>query len=85
MAASIFEPLYKNSINVDMVVQNISANGTDTDITFTTKLDDLKKTYKLVSNNKKINFKTILVDKNVSKVSIVGVGHNNTRSYIQDV
>ena len=32
------------------------------------------KTYKLVSNNKKINFKTILVDKNVSKVSIVGVG-----------
>ena len=74
VAASIFEPLYKNSINVDMVVQNISANGTDTDITFTTKLDDLKKTYKLVSNNKKINFKTILVDKNVSKVSIVGVG-----------
>ena len=74
VAASIFEPLYKNSINVDMVVQNISANGTDTDITFTTKLEDLKKTYKLVSNNKKINFKTILVDKNVSKVSIVGVG-----------
>ena len=74
VAASIFEPLYKNSINVDMVVQNISANGTDTDITFTTKLDDLKKTYKLVSNNKKINFKKILVDKNVSKVSIVGVG-----------
>ena len=57
VAASIFEPLYKNSINVDMVVQNISANGTDTDIAFTTKLDDLKKTYKLVSNNKKINFK----------------------------
>ena len=74
VAASIFEPLYKNSINVDMVVQNISANGVDTDITFTTKLDNLKKTYKLVSNNKKINFKRILVDKNVSKVSIVGVG-----------
>ena len=33
VAASIFEPLYKNSINVDMVVQNISANGTDIDIT----------------------------------------------------
>ena len=74
VAASIFEPLYKNSINVDMVVQNISANGVDTDITFTTKLDNLKKTYKLVSNNKKINFKRILVDKNVSKVSIIGVG-----------
>ena len=38
VAASIFEPLYKNSINVDMVVQNISSNGKETDLTFTIKI-----------------------------------------------
>ena len=41
VAASIFEPLSKNLINVDMVVQNISANGKETDLTFTIKYDDL--------------------------------------------
>ena len=74
VAASIFKPLFENSINVDMVVQNISAGGKETDLTFTIKLDDLNKTRKLVSNNKLIKFKKLIVNKNVSKVSIVGVG-----------
>ncbi len=74
VAASIFEPIYKNSINVDMVVQNISSNGKETDLTFTVKDDDLAKTQKLVRNNKKIKFRKIIVDNKVSKVSIVGVG-----------
>ena len=74
VAAAIFEPLYKNSINVDMVVQNISSNGRETDLTFTIKLDDLSKTEKLIKNNKKIIFKKIIVDNKVSKVSIIGVG-----------
>ena len=74
VAAAIFEPLYKNSINVDMVVQNISSDGKETDLTFTIKSDDLLKTKKLISKNKKIRFKKLVVDKNVSKVSIVGVG-----------
>ena len=42
VAASIFEPLSKNAINVDMVVQNISSNGKETDLTFTIKNEDLK-------------------------------------------
>ena len=74
VAASIFEPLSKNLINVDMVVQNISANGKETDLTFTIKNDDLNKTRKIINSNKKINFKKLLFDKNVSKVSIIGVG-----------
>ena len=41
VAASIFKPLSKNLINVDMVVQNISANGKETDLTFTIKNEDL--------------------------------------------
>tara|TARA_B100001769_G_scaffold58277_1_gene42620 strand:- start:328 stop:1464 length:1137 start_codon:yes stop_codon:yes gene_type:complete len=74
VAASIFEPLYKNSINVDMVVQNISSNGNETDLTFTIKSEDLFKTEKLVKKNKKIKLRRIIVDSRVSKVSVIGVG-----------
>ena len=74
IAASIFEPLSKNNINVDMVVQNISPNGLETDITFTIKSHNLNKTKNLLKINKKINYKKLLVDSEVSKISIIGVG-----------
>ncbi|MBD1162226.1 aspartate kinase [Pelagibacterales bacterium SAG-MED12] len=74
VAASIFKPLSINSINVDMVVQNISANGKETDLTFTIKTEDLNKTKRIIKENKKINFRKILFEKGVSKVSIIGVG-----------
>ena len=74
VAASIFKPLSHNHINVDMVVQNISQNGKETDLTFTIKSEDIKKTIKLISQNKKISYRKITCDKNVSKVSIIGVG-----------
>jgi aspartate kinase len=74
VAASIFKPLSKNSINVDMVVQNISANGKETDLTFTIKTEDLNKTKKIIKDNKNINFRKLLFEKGVSKISIIGVG-----------
>ena len=75
VAADIFEPLGKNSINVDMVIQNISPDGKKTDLTFTLKRKDLSNTVKLLkSNQKKVKFKSISSDKKVSKVSIVGAG-----------
>ena len=74
VAASIFKPLSKNAINVDMVVQNISANGKETDLTFTIKNEDLNRTKKIILENKSINFRNLLFDKNVSKISIIGVG-----------
>ena len=74
VAASIFEPLSKNNINVDMVVQNISANKLVTDVTFTVKKEDANKAKKLINTNNKIKFKKILIDDKVSKVSIIGVG-----------
>ena len=74
VAASIFKPLYENSINVDMVVQNISADRRETDLTFTIRLDDLVKTRRLLENNALIKFRKLVINKNVSKVSIVGVG-----------
>jgi aspartate kinase len=57
-----------------MVVQNISLNGKETDLTFTIKSDDLKKAEKFIKQNKKISYKKLSFDKDVSKVSIIGVG-----------
>ncbi len=74
VAASIFKPLSQNSINVDMVVQNISANGKETDLTFTIKTEDLNKTKKIIQTNKNINFRKLLLTKDVSKISAIGVG-----------
>ena len=74
VAASIFKPLSKNSINVDMVVQNISPNGKETDLTFTIKSEDLNKTKKIIKDNTSINFRKLLFEKGVSKISIIGVG-----------
>ncbi len=74
IAATIFKPLSENSINVDMVVQNISSNGKETDLTFTIKSSDLPKTKKIITKNKNITLKKMVFDKNVSKVSIIGVG-----------
>ena len=74
VAASIFKPLSKNLINVDMVVQNISANGKETDLTFTIKNEDLNKTKKIIKENRSIVFRKLLFEKGVSKVSIIGVG-----------
>jgi aspartate kinase len=75
IAADIFEPLGKNSINIDMVIQNISPNGKTTDLTFTIKRSDLNKATKIIKSNKKnVKYKSISSDKKVSKISIVGAG-----------
>ncbi len=60
VAAAIFEPLYKNSVNVDMVVQNISSNGKETDLTFTVRSENLTKTEKLLKKNKKLVLEKLL-------------------------
>ena len=74
VAAAIFKPLSKNLINVDMVVQNISANGKETDLTFTIKTEDLNKTKKIIQENKTINYRKLVFEKGVSKISVIGVG-----------
>jgi len=74
VAASVFKPLSQNYINVDMVVQTSSRNNKETDITFTIKIDDLFKTLGLIRKNNKIRYRDLVVNKNVSKISIIGVG-----------
>jgi len=74
VAADIFEPLGKEQINIDMVIQNISPDGKNTDLTFTIKRDDLNKTIEIIKNNQKIKFASMGHDNKVSKISIVGAG-----------
>ena len=56
-----------------MVVQNISLNGKETDLTFTIKAEDLKKTEKFIKQNKKISYKKLSFDKDVSIVALTSV------------
>ena len=75
VASSIFKPLYENNIVVDMIVQNVSADNSKTDVTFTIKRDDLQKTTLVLEKLKEqLNFDKLLTDGHVSKISIVGAG-----------
>ena len=78
VAANIFEPLSKAQINVDMVIQNISSDQKTTDITFTVKRDDVAKTKDILKEKSEINYKDIIHNDKVAKVSIVGAGMVST-------
>ena len=72
VASEMFKPL--KEINLDMIVQTSSADGGETDISFTIKKDDIKKVINLLKNNKKISYNKIIQNDKVSKVSVVGAG-----------
>ena len=74
VAANMFEPLSKAQVNVDMVIQNISADGKKTDLTFTTKREESKNAISLIKTNKKIKYEKMHMNDRVSKISIVGAG-----------
>jgi len=75
IAADIFEPIGKNNINIDMVIQNTSMDGKKANITFTIKRKDLQKTVNLIEKNKqKLNYDKITHDDRLGKVSIIGAG-----------
>lgn len=75
IAASIFGPLTDASINVDMIVQNISATGEKTDLTFTVNKTDLNRAVEVLrSHSGTIGYSDLLADRDVVKVSVIGVG-----------
>jgi len=75
VAADVFEPIGKNNINIDMVIQNTSLDGKKANITFTIKREDLKKTLSLIEKSReKLNFNKITHDDKLAKVSIIGAG-----------
>ena len=74
VAAKILGPIGEANIEVDMIVQNVGSNGL-ADFTFTVSRNTLKKAIQVIENNKKIMmFDSVTSQKNIVKVSIVGVG-----------
>ncbi len=77
VAARIFKALGDATVNVDMIVQNIShGTGTpQTDISFTVDKPDLLKAKKIIDGLKdKIGFREVIADEKIGKLSVVGVG-----------
>ena len=74
VAAEIFQALADASINIDMIIQNASQDGT-ADLSFTTAEKDLDKTIEIVSEIKeKTGFNNVNKDCNIAKVSVIGIG-----------
>ena len=74
VAASLFTPLSEHNISVDMIIQNVSAEGF-TDLTFTVSKKEMKEAQKIVdATAKAVGAKKVEVDDDVAKVSIIGVG-----------
>ncbi|MCK0138168.1 aspartate kinase [Aliiroseovarius sp. F47248L] len=76
IASAIFSPLAEAGVNVDMIVQNISEEGR-TDMTFSCPVDQVARAEKAMMEAKTrgdINFHDIVADKDVAKVSVVGIG-----------
>ena len=73
VAADIFDNLAEQEINVDMIVQNITEQGNLTDMTFTVPKTDLIRAVQSIKKTD-IKYQSLLKDKKVAKVSIVGVG-----------
>jgi aspartate kinase len=75
VAAAIFGPLADASINVDMIVQNISEDGRTTDITFTVAKSDLDRAVKVLEERRaQLGYAALRPDANVVKISVIGVG-----------
>jgi len=76
IAAAIFGPLAEAGVNVDMIVQNISEGGM-TDVTFSCPVDEVRRARRALADAKadgEIDFKGLVADTDVCKVSIVGIG-----------
>ena len=75
VAAAIFGPLADAAINVDMIVQNVSEDGDETDITFTVPEGDHQRAIDAIERSRDaIGYERLDHDANVVKVSVIGVG-----------
>ncbi|WP_416898150.1 MAG: aspartate kinase [Minwuia sp.] len=75
VSAGIFGPLADANINVDMIVQNVSEDGSTTDLTFTVPRENLDRAKKVLDSVREtIAWSEMTADPGVVKVSIVGVG-----------
>ena len=75
ISARIFGLLADENINVDMIVQNISQDGIQANITFTVPNSEINTAKKILKKNlNKIKYTSLKTDENVSKISVIGMG-----------
>jgi aspartate kinase len=75
VAAAIFGPLAEASINVDMIVQNVSPDGKTTDLTFTVPAADYQRSLDVIAKAKSaIGYKRLDSATDVAKISVIGIG-----------
>jgi aspartate kinase len=75
VSAAIFGPLAENHINVDMIVQNISEDGSKTDMTFTVPSGDVEKAIRVLGEHKEsIGYDVVQNESGLVKVSVIGIG-----------
>jgi aspartate kinase len=75
VAAAVFGPLAAANINVDMIVQNVSEDGTLTDLTFTVPIVDYDRARKVLESARpEIGYQNLQGSTDVAKVSVIGIG-----------
>ena len=75
IAAAVFGPLAEAHVNVDMIVQNVSEDGSVTDMTFTVPAGDLDKAVRtLEASKEQIGYEVVQSDPGMVKVSVIGIG-----------
>ena len=75
LSASIFGVLAQKEVNVDMIVQNISADGKFVDITFTTGKEEIERARLAIESIKnEVKYAELKIDDNIAKISVIGVG-----------
>ncbi len=75
VAAAVFGPLSEANINVDMIVQNVSEDGTLTDMTFTVPHADYPRACQVIDGAKdEVGFQVLQGSTEVAKVSVIGIG-----------
>ncbi|BCP55107.1 aspartokinase [Kaistia sp. 32K] len=75
VAAAVFVPLAEANINVDMIVQNVSEDGTTTDMTFTVPTADFDRAWKVLETAKdSIGYVSVQGSRDLTKVSVIGIG-----------
>ena len=75
VAARVFGPLAEAAVNVDMIVQNLSPDHKNTDLTFTVPRADLPRTLEVLKKlSKELTGMRVESSADVAKISIVGIG-----------
>jgi aspartate kinase len=85
IAARVFRPLANSDVRVDMIVQNVSAEGI-TDISFTLPEEELPGVEPILAAvGEEVGSKGVVVDADIAKISLVGAGMKSDSSVVADM